>query len=61
MPSLKTTLPVGVKPAIVAVIMTLWLTLAVVGLALSVVVVVTALTVMLLAVEVLVTSLLSPA
>ena len=46
---------------VVAVRVTLWPTIAVVGLALSVLVVVTALIVMLLAVEVLVASLLSPA
>ena len=60
-PSLNTMLPVGVSPVVVAVNVTLWPTIAVVGFALSVLVVVTALIVMLLAVEVLVASLLSPA
>ena len=60
-PSLKVTVPVGVKPVVVAVKVTLWPITAVVALVVKVVVVLALVTVTTLAVEVLAASLASPA
>ena len=60
-PSMKVTVPVGVKPAVLAVRVTLWPILAVAKLLVKVVVVAVALTVTLVAIEVLAVSSASPA